>query len=108
MPMDPSLFCLRTQAAGGLQGLSVQQAPGAPTLRPASSFPDGDFNLRGSRETRGDRAALHVTVKAQTPQGRHAAWPFEVSPLHTVREVKERLALFVSHRLWGGAYRVSG
>jgi hypothetical protein len=29
-----------------------------------------------------------------------------MSPDHSVHEVKERLALMVSHRLWGGAYRV--
>ena len=109
--MDPTQFSLVTQPAGQdpFVSMPVQEQPGAPSLRPGpSTFPDASFDPQGFRKDRAAVPALRVQLKAKTPQGRYAAWAFEVCPAHTVAELKARVALFVAHRLWGGAYRVRG
>jgi len=105
--MQASDFTVVTQPAGhNPLGLPVQP-DGVPNLRPSSNFPDDAFDKHGRRIERKTVGSIRVRVKAKTPQGRYGEWAFEICPSQSVREVKDRIALMVSHRLWGGAYRVS-
>ena len=106
--MDPSQWNLSTQRAShNPEGIPVQADGPAQSLRPASSFSDDLYDQHGFRSNKDTVAGVKVTVKVKTPKGGYGAWPMELSLNHTVREVKDRIALFVSHKLWGGAYRVS-
>ena len=86
---------------GEVRSRASHQRPGP------SSFPDDAYNQHGFRIERKTSPTIKVAIKAKTPQGQYGQWDFEMSPEHTVLEVKARVALMVSHRLWGGAYRVS-
>ena len=107
--MLPSNFCVATQpVCAEAHGLPVQ-ADRIESLRPASNFDENQhYNvLTGRRTNKNTVGSIGITVKAKTPHGAFAAWSFDVDAECTVRQLKDRLALFVSHKLWGGAYRVS-